>query len=264
MGGATILKDYVLQATVRQGLRDWEAPELGLPKATLIALLLVALICAAALWVTLGLKPKTVTQAVQVTQATLTSLPQPKPPPPPPPKVVPPPKPIPAVIPKPPPVQSKIVVATKPPPPVHHVVPPPRPVIHHTQAPVKPAPPRPAAPVSQAAPPAHPAPPAAAPTSGIGPYGATMHRIIQANQNIPAGISQMGLSGTAVIKIEVSPSGQVIGAFLVRSSGNPLIDQTALEHARNAHFPPFNNEMPGSTLTFEVPVEIGADDGSDD
>jgi protein TonB len=91
-----------------------------------------------------------------------------------------------------------------------------------------------------------------------------MHAIIQANQNVPPGISQMGLSGTAVIKIEVDPSGRVIGASVVRSSGNPLIDQTALEHARNAHFPPFNSNMPGTTLTFEVPVEISPGDGSDD
>ncbi len=250
-----------MQATAKQHFQDWDAPELGLPKATFIAIVLVALICALMFWAAVGLKPKAVPPAIQVTQATLTSLPQPTPPPP---KVVPPPKPIPAVIPKPPPVPSKIVVATKPPPPVHHVMkpPPPKPVIHHTEAPPKPTPPQPAAPTSTAAP--HPAPPAAAPSSGIGPYGAAMHDIIQANQNVPPGISQMGLSGTAVIKIEVSPSGQVVGASILRSSGNPLIDQTALEHARDAHFPPFNNEMPGTTLTFEVPVQIMPSDGGDD
>ena len=255
-----------MHAAIDRHRQDWEAPELGLPQATIIAILLVALISLAALWVTLGIKPKTVPQTIQVTQASLTSLPQPKPPPPPPPKVVPPPKPVPAVIPKPPPVPSKIVVATKPPPPVHHVIkpPPPRPVVHHTPAPPKPQPPQPAARATPAPPPPHPAPPAAAPTSGIGPYGATMHAIIQANQSVPPGISQMGLSGTAVIKIEVDPSGRIIAVSLVRSSGNPLIDKTALDHAREAHFPAFNSNMPGSALTFDVPVEISPGDGGDD
>ncbi|HTQ70876.1 MAG TPA: TonB family protein [Acidocella sp.] len=251
-----------MQVTAKQHFQDWDAPELGLPKATFIAIVLVALICALLFAAALGLKPKAPPPAIQVTQATLTSLPQPTPPP----KVVPPPKPIPAVIPKPPPVPSKIVVATKPPPPVRHVMkqPPPKPVMHHTEAPTKPIPPQPAAPVSAAAPAAHPAPPAAAPTSGIGPYGAAMHSIIQANQNVPPALAQLGISGTAVIKIEVAPSGQVIGASVVRSSGNPLIDQTALEHARDAHFPPFNNEMPGAALTFEVPVQIMPGDGGGD
>lgn len=253
-----------MHAVIDQHQKDWAAPEFGLPKATVIAMLLVALITLGVLWVTLGIKPKTVPQAVQVTQATLTSLPQPKPPPPPPPKVVPPPKPIPAVIPKPPPVPSKIVVSTKPPPPVRHVVkPPPRPVLHHVQETPKPEKSRPVAQAKPDRQPPHPVPRAVAPTSGIGPYGATMHAIIQANQSVPPGISQMGLSGTAVIKIEVNPSGRVVGASVVRSSGNPLIDKTALEHARNAHFPPFNGNMPSSMLTFEVPVEISPGEGGD-
>ncbi|MBU6419406.1 MAG: TonB family protein [Proteobacteria bacterium] len=228
-----------MRATIDHNGQDWDAPELGTPKAAAIALLLMALLFGLAMWASTEFKNKPALQAIQVTQASLTSLPQPKPPPPPPPKVVPPPKPLPAVIPKPPPVPSKIVVATKPPPPVRHIVrPPPRPVIHHTVAPPRPTPPQPAVPVHAAPRQPHPAPPAAAPTSGIGPYGQTMHAIIQANQNVPPGISQMGLSGTAFIKIEVPPSGQVIAASIIRSSGNPLIDQTALEHARDAHFPP--------------------------
>jgi len=143
----------------------WEPKGFGLPKATLLAVLLVLSIMALCYWVSTDLGPKPLPQSIQVTQATLTQLPKPTPPPPP--KVVPPPKPIPAVIPKPPPVASKIVVATKPPPVIHHVYKPvPHPVVNHTPPPPTPAP------VSQA-----PQPPAQ-PTSGLPIYGNQMYSII--------------------------------------------------------------------------------------
>jgi protein TonB len=222
----------------------WEPRALGLPKAIALAVLLVAAIIIFCIWTSVGLPPYPQPQTIQVTEATLTQLPQPTPPPPP--KVVPPPKPLPAVIPKPAPVQSKIVVATKPPPPIHHIYKPiPHPVINHTPPPPTPAP------VSQA-----PQPPAAEPTSGIGPYGSAMHDIIQANQNVPPALAQLGLSGTAVVHIVVGPDGHVISATIAQSSGNGLVDQTALDHARNATFPAYNNEMPDKPLGFDIPIEI--------
>jgi TonB family protein len=68
--------------------------------------------------------------------------------------------------------------------------------------------------------------------------------------------TQMGASGTAVIEIVVAPSGAVISARVYKSSGVPLIDATALEHARDAHLPPFNDEMPNQPHAFLVPITI--------
>jgi TonB family protein len=183
-------------------------------------------------------------------QAQLVQLPAPTPPPPP--KVIPPPKPLPAIIPKPLPVPSKIVVATKPPPPVHHIYKPvTHPVVTH-----QPAPPVPIT---------HPMPPAAAPPSnGIPIYGSEMHNILEQNQNVPQALAQLGISGTAVVQITVAPDGHVISAKLVRSGGNSLIDQTALDHAMHATFPPFGADMPSSSLTFNVPVNITPQDGGSD
>jgi len=233
----------------RGGRGDWD-DGLGLPAATLASILLVVAIVTFCIWVSVGIPPTPKPQVIQVTQATLTQLPKPTPPPPP--KVVPPPKPLPAIIPKPAPVQSKIVVATKPPPPIHHVYKPiPRPIINHTPPPPTPAP------VSQA-----PQPPAP-PTSGIPIYGSQMHDIIQANQDVPPALAQLGVSGTAVIEITVAPDGHVISARVEKSSGITLIDQTALQHAMEAHLPPFNGEMPGAPQSFVIPVEIdGTDSGN--
>ncbi len=234
-------------------LPSWQPKELGMPKATGLALLVFLLIAGIAFYAAEGLVPPHKPEVIQVTQAQIVTIPAPKPPPPPPPKVVPPPKPLPVVIPKPPPIPSKIVVATKPPPPVHHVV-------HHIPKPVphveQPTPP----PVTQ--PPPTPVPPqvAAPRTDGIGPYGAGMHSIIEANQSVPPALAQLGVSGTAVVRVTVSPSGQVVSATIVHSSGVPLIDDTALDHVRGAHFPPFNADMPSQTLSFTVPVEIDGED----
>ncbi len=222
-------------------------------------------------------------------QVTLAQLPQPAPPapvskplPPPPPvppqpvappkQVMPPPvppKPLPAVIAKPPPVPSQIPVATQqelppppPPPPVRHVV---RPAPHpfHRPLPVaRPAPRSVPAPAAPASPPAAPAAPraapsaAAVPTRGIPIYGQRVYEIIQANQNVPAVLSEMGFSGTAVIEIVVAPDGKILSARVYKSSGVPVIDSTALQHARDAQLPPFNSDMPNQPHAFLVPIQI--------
>jgi protein TonB len=246
-----LVKDMDLMSTTADGeFPSWQPPELGLGKASIAAILLVGLIIAFCYWAAISMAPKPVPQAIQVTQATLTQLPKPTPPPPP--KVIPPPKPVPAIIPKPAPVPSKIAVAVKPPPPVHHVFKPvPHPVINHAPPPPTPAP------VSQA-----PQPPAP-PTSGIPIYGSQMHDIIQANQSVPPALAQLGVSGTAYILIVVAPDGHVISARVSKSSGIPLIDQTALQHAMEAHLPPFNGEMPSAPQQYLIPVEIdGTDSGN--
>jgi protein TonB len=241
-------------AAIAGPLPSWQPKELGMPRATGIAILLFVIVAGVCLYAFNVITPPKQPEVIQITQAQLTAVPVPKPPPPPPPpKVVPPPKPLPVTIPKPPPIPSKIVVATKPPPPVHHVVRHiPKPIPHVEQ----PTPP----PVVQ--PPPTPTPPqvAAPRTDGIGPYGASMHAIIQANQDVPQALAQLGVSGTCVVHVEVSPSGAVVSASVVHSSGTALIDSTALDHVRAAHFPPFNANMPSQTIGFNVPVEIDGED----
>ena len=233
---------------------SWTPKEMGFPKAAGLSVLLVVIIASFFYWASTALAPKPQPAAIQVTQAQLVQLPKPTPPPPP--KVIPPPKPLPAIIPKPIPVPSKIVVATKPPPPVRHIFKPvPHPVVTHQ--------PPPPTPVTQPAPPQAVAAP---PTNGIPIYGHEMYSILEQNQNVPPALAALGISGTAYVRVTVTPDGHVIHATLIKSGGNPLIDQTAIQHALEAQFPPFNAEMPHSTMSFVVPVEIqpqGADSDSD-
>jgi protein TonB len=233
---------------------SWQPKELGLPRATLLAIVLVALIGGFCFYVSEVMTPPHQPEVIQVTQAQLVQLPTPKPPPPPPPpKVIPPPKPLPAVIPKPPPIPSKIVVATKPPPPVHHIYKPVHHIVPHVETPTPPVPqpPKPTPPQPQVE-----------RTDGEPAYGAQMHAILEANQDVPPALAQLGASGTALIRIEVAPDGHVVSAVVARSSGISLIDQTALDHVREATFPPFNADMPGQTVTFLIPIEIDGENAS--
>ncbi len=240
-------------------LSPWQPDELGLPRATALALLLVALIGGFCIVTMVVLHPPVQPAVIQVTQAQLTTLPQPTPPPPP--KVIPPPKPLPAVIPKPPPVQSKIVVATKPPPPVRHVYKPvPHPVVNHLTAKplAKPLPPVPQAPGAPATPTPAPAAPAAR-TDGIPIYGDQIKSIIEANHDVPQALAALGLSGEVEIAVVMAPDGHVVSASIYKSSGNPLIDKTALQHTLEAKFAPFNADMPDVNTTFVVHIDVEPD-----
>jgi protein TonB len=103
---------------------------------------------------------------------------------------------------------------------------------------------------------------AAAPTAGIPVYGNQMYSIIEANQSVPPALAQLGVSGTAVIQITIGPDGHVLSARVLKSSGVPLIDQTALEHAQDAHYPAFYSQMPQASQTFTIPVEIDAENAN--
>jgi periplasmic protein TonB len=253
---------------------SWEPRELGLPRAFLGAILLLGMITAVCVWISTSVAPKPpAPPAIQTMRVSLAQLPQPAPParpvakPVPPPPPVPPPQPAPLVIPKPPPVPSHIPVPTRevppppPPPPARHVTKPaPHPLTRRPRVtrPARRVPtPTPPA-VQQAAPAAPHAAPAApvVPTSGIPIYGERVYQIIQANQNVPEVLAEMGLSGTAEIEIDVAPNGKILSARVVKSSGVPIIDSTALEHARDAQLPPFNHDMPNRPHAFLVPIEI--------
>jgi TonB family protein len=90
-------------------------------------------------------------------------------------------------------------------------------------------------------------------------YGSQMHAILQANQDVPQALKTLGISGTAYVEIIVAPNGHALSAKIYRSSGNPLIDQTCLDHALHANYGAFNAQMPNTNQAFIIPIEIQAE-----
>jgi len=203
---------------------------------------------------------------------------QKSPPPPPKPKriaihMVEPPKPKP-IPPKPKP-KPKPVVQPKPvPKPIPHPVPRPiphpvpHPVVHHqvtpkplvAKAPLPTAPVvPPAPPVTPPAPPPPPAPSPALAQEAIAQYAAMVREQVQSQARVPEAVRLMHLSGTAVIRFELLPSGQLVWARLANSSGVGAIDRAALAAVKAGNYPPFTKNMPKKPTQFDVEVHLSAD-----
>ncbi len=226
----------------------WEAPELGMVRATAASVVLSIAIVVAII----SLVPaRHHAPPPLVTHARMVTLP---PPPPPPPEIVQPPEPLqpPPITPPPEaPAPAKIQIQKPPPkpikrvvrhPPQHHVVPQPPPPQPQVQAPRVTNPPPPA-PEQRG--------------TDMHEYGQELHDQIQSAIEVPAAIQQLGLSGTALITCTVSPDGRLVSARVARSSGNPLIDQAALAGVKQHHYRSFT----GQTASFNIPVEITGSGG---
>jgi len=183
--------------------------------------------------------------------------------------------------PPPKPIPQKPVVKPTPPKPI-----PPKPVIHHSPPPppaphpkmvVPPKPTPPAPPVKVATPPkpvpvpkpvTPPAPPpppvmsAAERADLMGEYVAELRPIIQSQLHVPAELRAMGLSGSATVEFEVSPTGKVLWAKVIRPSPLGAVNRAALAAIRSGSFPPFLKKMPKHNTVFEIPIEVGANSNS--
>ena len=86
-------------------------------------------------------------------------------------------------------------------------------------------------------------------------YNALVFGHMQRFKHYPA--SARGASGTAVVRFELSRSGDVIGSAVTKSSGNAALDQEALNLLRRASpFPPFPAAKPGDQDSYIAPVNF--------
>ncbi len=253
-----------------QGYLGWQPDEFGMGRATAVSLLLVgAMIGGLAMLASQHEEtpppPPMQVQMIQLPPEQLAQAPTPPTPPPPPDVDTPPPPPL-ALAPPPALPPSRIEIP-KPPPPKPVAKPrPPRPVPPQPQV-ARPAPATNAPPttVTSSAPPvANAPPPAAAPvdsSSGIGPYRAGLHNLIESHVEVGPQIAALGVSGTAIIEAVIAPDGHLVSAHVARSSGNGLIDKAALAAVQRGGFRPFGNHMPAAPITISVPIEISPSAG---
>lgn len=178
------------------------------------------------------------------------------------------PQPTPKVVPKP-------LPKPVPPKPVVHHVPPPPPRPHpKVVIPPKPASTPPAPPVKQVTPPKPvpmpapkpvvtppPAPPpmsAQQTASMMGRYVGMVRPIIQQSLRVPAELRAMGLSGKATVEFEISPSGQLLWAKIIKPSPLGAVNRAALAAIQKGGFPPFLKKMPKQNTVFQIDVKVGA------
>jgi protein TonB len=73
------------------------------------------------------------------------------------------------------------------------------------------------------------------------------------NRHYPEAARTRGEQGTVRLALTIDRGGHVVSARLIGSSGSPILDQAALEMARNASGRPLPPEM-GSSVNLTVPV----------
>jgi protein TonB len=225
-------------ATMNGALPPWEPDELGLPRATIVSLTVMAVVLGGIFYAGTHL-PHVKKPVVPTTYVHMVTLPRPKPPPPLP---IPPP-PVPVPVPKPiihPVIQHVSPRPTKIPVPVKHVI------IHH----------KPPPPLKKPPPPPAPPPAPKQPPFNFNAYAAGLRAPLQQEVPISRAMKMLNLHGTAYIEFTLTPSGHLVSASVYKSSGNPLIDKSALETVLHHHFPGF----PGTqNKVFALPVEIDAE-----
>ena len=73
------------------------------------------------------------------------------------------------------------------------------------------------------------------------------------NRHYPEAARERGEQGTVRLALTIDRGGHVVSARLIASSGSSILDQAALEMARNAHGRPLPPAM-GSSVSLTVPV----------
>ncbi|HEY2772890.1 MAG TPA: energy transducer TonB [Candidatus Binatia bacterium] len=77
-------------------------------------------------------------------------------------------------------------------------------------------------------------------------------------EEYPVLAKRRGLQGHASVRIRIDRSGRVLEASIVRSTGQDLLDQAALDLVRRASpFPAIPPEYPDASFEFDAPVDYG-------
>jgi periplasmic protein TonB len=65
---------------------------------------------------------------------------------------------------------------------------------------------------------------------------------------------QQGITGTSVIRVDLSETGSVLGSYVARSSGNDILDRAAVKAAKSMEYVPETNDCKGISGSYAVEV----------
>jgi protein TonB len=87
-------------------------------------------------------------------------------------------------------------------------------------------------------------------------YESVLYGWINRHKLYPMLAQRRGLEGSAAVRVRIDRDGRVIDRSLDRSTGQPLLDEAALDIVRRASpFPKVPPEYSGSTFEFVAPIE---------
>lgn len=86
---------------------------------------------------------------------------------------------------------------------------------------------------------------------GFGDYGELIRDFVEEHKYYPAEAARNGEEGAATVKVTVDRDGNVKALTLVTPSGSRLLDAAWMSIFRDNKLPPFNDDMPGQSFTFE-------------
>ncbi|MBM1169469.1 cell envelope integrity protein TolA [Microvirga arabica] len=98
---------------------------------------------------------------------------------------------------------------------------------------------------------------ASADPTALNRYRATLYAAVKSRLRYPSSAESRGIVGTAEIRFTLDRSGQVLSVSLVRSTGNPLLDQAALATARpGSSLPSPPDSVPQQLFTITAPLRF--------
>ncbi|WP_286830494.1 MULTISPECIES: energy transducer TonB [Kordiimonas] len=83
-------------------------------------------------------------------------------------------------------------------------------------------------------------------------------RILARNQGYPTQLIEEGIEGTVRVKVQIAMDGTILAQQVVESSGNPILDDEAVDLMRRISFPKLPENRESVSLTIPLSYKINA------
>lgn len=86
----------------------------------------------------------------------------------------------------------------------------------------------------------------------------SVSRVLARNQGYPTQLIEEGIEGTVRVQVQVGTDGTILAQQIVESSGNPILDDEAVDLMRRISFPALPEKRDSISLTIPLSYKLGA------